>query len=871
MQSKLHAIAQKYVKEVGDHLQHYTFVFPNRRAGLFFRKYIAQYVDKPMFAPHVLSINECFAELSDLRVADQLTLLLRLYREYKLLHHDAEGLDRFLYWGKMMLADFSEIDNHLVSHVEALFASVRDLHALDQRFNYLSDNQRQALASFWKEFHESNMRHPDGKLNHQFLRTWDLLYPLYTALHDNLLQDGLAHEGMLHREVLAHWDAIPTERFREQYVFLGFNALTRSERELMLRLQEMGKADFYFDYDSPYLHDPENKASLFMEENLRLFRSRFSLSDSSTSSLDVESTNIHLISIPSTVGEIHEIHRILSESISFDDNNLMRTAVVLPDEQLLIPLLNAFPENVSKINVTMGYPLRATSLFMPIAFPEQFLQPMPKNAEDFVLQIRTYIQSQNNKENTEAIYQISKVLDHLATALNEYPEIAFTVSDMQQLLKMLTIESTIPYKGEPLDGLQVMGVLETRALDFDNIIIADFNDDLYPGRSHSNSFIPYTLRLGFDMPTPDRQNAIFAYNFYRMISYAKNVWLLSNSASDEQRSGEVSCYFYQLRWQYNKDIKQTTVAYLLNSNLVSPECLPIIKDARVQQLKKFSASSLTDYIDCPKKFYYKHIEHIKQAEIDESVSTADVTLGNVLHEIMQNLYAPFLGKILTASILEDLQHQVQDDVFWKNLSPLKALNGDLLAECIVRTYVSSILNYDYAHTPFQLLHVELPIKVNYTSEISIEGKVDRVDLKANQVRVIDYKTGSKNLNYKSMKDVFGVVDTIDGSYSIRSSSVGHILQTLLYCWALHKQYSGIAPYVYSVRRISDTSSITCIHLDKSDESVVFNEEIKRQFECEMTNLIEEIRNPEIAFYPATNEDPCKYCSYIELCGRQLKK
>jgi hypothetical protein len=205
MRSKLHAIAQLFVQQVGSDLPRYTFVFPNHRAGLFFRKYLAQYVDKPIFAPHVMSINECFAELSDLQVSDQLTLLLRLYEEYRKLRPDAEGLDRFIYWGKMMLADFSEIDNHLVTHIEALFASVKDWHAIEERFYYLTDTQRQALARFWKEFHESDRHHPNGELHQQFLHTWDLLFPLYTNLRTNLQEDGLAYEGMLHREVIEHW------------------------------------------------------------------------------------------------------------------------------------------------------------------------------------------------------------------------------------------------------------------------------------------------------------------------------------------------------------------------------------------------------------------------------------------------------------------------------------------------------------------------------------------------------------------------------------------------------------------------------------------------------------------------------------------
>ena len=864
MQSKLHAIAQTFVHEVGDDLHRYTFVFPNHRAGLFFRKYLSQYITRPILAPRVMTINECFAELSDLQVVDQLTLLLRLYSEYRQLRPNAESLDHFIYWGKMMLADFSEIDNHLVQHVEALFSSIKDLHDIEERFSYLTDNQRKALSNFWREFQESDRRHPDGELHKRFLHTWDLLYPLYIALHRNLLQEGLAYEGMLHREVLDHWDSIPVERFREQYVFLGFNALTTSERELMLRLQDMDKADFYFDYDSSYLRDPQNKASLFMEENLRLFHSRYNLSPFASNL----SLNLHLISVPSTVGEVHEVHRILSEIIPADCQDLTRTAVVLPDEQLLIPLLNAFPESVSKINVTMGYPLRATSLYMPVAYPEQFLQPMPELPADFIMKMRDYLHAQINGNTSEAIYQLTKVLDRLETALTVYPQIAFTVSDIQQLLKMLTLESSIPYAGEPLDGLQVMGVLETRALDFDNIIITDFNDDLYPGRSRGNSFIPYLLRVGFDMPTPDRQNAIFAYNFYRMLSYAKNVWFIANSAADEQHSGEISRYFYQLIWQYKLDIQQTTVTYSLDSRATDTDCHAVEKDQRVKQLTSLSASALTAYLRCPKSFYYKYIERVKEPKQDEDISVSDLTLGNVLHEIMQQLYTPFIGKNITASIIQELLHQINDDAFWSALTPLQDLKGDILAERVIRTLVNNILYYDYANAPFQFLKAEEPFELQLPNGITINGKIDRMDTKAGLVRVIDYKTGYTDLEYKSMADVFGFSFANDNDdFALRKKSKSQILQTMLYCWAVSEQYPAIAPYVYSVRRISDISTTTCVHAIGSNEPIVFDEQMKKEFVDQLVLLVDEIRNLEMPFYPCINDNVCKSCSFISLCGR----
>lgn len=868
MRSKLHAIARTFVEQVGDDMQSYTFVFPNHRAGLFFRKYLSQYVTKPMFAPRVMTINECFAELSDLQVADQLTLLLHLYAEYQRVCPDAEALNQFIYWGKMMLADFSEIDNHLIPHVEALFASISDWHSIDQRFDYLTDNQRKALSRFWREYHESDMRHPNADLHKRFQHTWEMLYPLYTALREALLRDGLAYEGMLHREVLEHWDKIPYERFHEQYVFLGFNALTASERELMLHLQEMDKADFYFDYDSPYLSDPQNKASLFMEENLRLFQSRFPIPSSGSSTQDTRypMPDITLVSVPSTVSEVHEVNRILSDIISPDCADLTRTAVVLPDEQLLIPLLNAFPDAVNKINVTMGYPLRATSLYMPVAYPEQYLIPMPETAEVFIAQMRECLLSQRNEDNSEGVYQLTKVLDRLLIAISNYPQIAFTVADMQQLLKMLTLETTIPYVGEPLDGLQVMGVLETRALEFDNVIITGFNDDLYPGRTVDNSFVPYTLRCGFGLPTPDRQNAIFAYNFYRMLAYAKRIWLITNSTSDDQHSGEVSRFFYQLKWQYGIDIRQIAVTNQLVA-AQTKDVVPIAKDKRLQTLRSLSATALTTYLRCPKQFHYKYIERLQEPAPDESISASELTIGNALHAIMEQLYAPFVGSNVTASQVEQLMANVNDDAYWNTLQPLQLLNGDVLANRVVRTYVNNILINDHYHAPFQYIASEMRLTANLNG-ICLYGIADRIDVKANILRVIDYKTGKTDLAYDTMSKVFGVVEpNEDGTLPVRTKGQRQILQTLLYCWmsTANSQLSIVncqQPYIYSARNISP-EDIPVVHHNGMPLS--FSQDIQQEFVTHLQSLINEILDTSQPFAPTNDTHTCESCAFFSLC------
>lgn len=855
MSSYLSRLAQTFAREVGSELPQYTFVFPNHRAGLFFRKYLSQALDKPVFSPEVLTINECFAQLTDLRLADQLTLLVRLYDLYRRQRPDAEPIEQFLYWGKMMLSDFSEIDNHLIPNVEALFYAVRDLHDIDDRFRYLTDNQRDAIRRFWGEFLSSEAHHPDSTMHPHFLRTWQLLYPLYTALRQNLLSDGLAYDGLLHREVIERFDSIDPQRLKPHYVFVGFNALTESERQLMLHLQALGRADFYFDYENARLRDPENRASLFMADNQRLFRSRYTLPESG----NTQDPECRLISVPSTIAEAHEVHHIL-KALYTDARNIdfTRTAVVLPDEQLLIPLLGCFPPDVEKINVTMGYPLRATALYMPVAYPEQFLSPMPDTATDYIAQMRGLLTSMRTDENAEGVYQLLKVLDKITAVLTRYPDVPFSVEAAQQVLRMLTMEASIPYVGEPLNGLQVMGVLETRALDFDNLIITGFNDDLYPGRTRGNSFVPYVLRKGFGLPTPERQDAIFAYNFYRMLSYAKRVWFITNSTADEQHSGEVSRYFYQLQWQYHVPIEHETVISPMNtpaanSRAEAPKTNEVLQALHDYTRKGISPSALNQYLRCPKQFYYRHVLGIHEPEQDEDVSVADTTLGSVLHDTIQHLYQPYEGKPLTASVIETLRADFAANTGNDGLRD--ALQGDILAEQVVRSYVRNILDFDLTQVPLRYVSAEQSytrtLQVPDVGDVRFYGKIDRIDERQGTTRIIDYKTGKTDLEFRDMAQVFD-----------RKQNKPQVLQTLLYCWLTGN--GSTSPHIYPVRRMADAENTeTAIHR-KGEGNLTFSD-VEPDFLESLRDLIAEIFNPALSFQPTSDTRTCDSCPFVALC------
>ena len=950
--SYLTNLAQTFAREVGDNLQHYVFVFPNQRAGLFFRRDLALALGRPTLSPQIMTINDCFYSLTDTQLADPIDLLLRVARIHNEIreeqHLEPEPLDKFLFWGKMLLGDFNEIDNHLVPDVRKFFDNIRDLHSIDTHFNSQST------------IHQTpNTRHQTPNTN------WESslpLYELYTRLQSELRAEGLAYDGMLHREVI---DSLTAQRSysdsglsaeggltSKTYVFIGFNALTTSEEQLMLYFKERGQADFYFDYSDPLVTDKNNRASLFMEHNLQLFPSKYNIT------IHHPQSTLHYIEVSSTVAEAQEVHRIL-ETLSaeggltakrsyseagFQGSGLTRTAVVLPDERLLIPLLHTLPESIDKVNVTMGYPLSATHTYALISLITDLQQRMTDAGfyhkdvtailshpyvhrlapeacdaikQDIVKRNRIYVDAATfgkdeylsllfstdpnewreilnhfPEDASEAVYRVQTVLNridkYLEEGLEDGAEHLQVRGDISLNFKLSTLNlmlssETIAYTGEPLEGLQVMGILETRALDFDNIILTGFNDDLYPGNSITNSFIPYEVRCEYHLPTVERKDAIFAYNFYRMIGYAKQVWFIANTRADEQHSGEPSRYLYQLQYQFGKEINHIVVQDSLTNSQLSPEGRNQTASLNFQlsTLHSFTPSGLNTYLRCPRLYYWQYIEGLREPEqVHEDIDPRE--LGTQLHLLLQNNYEPFCGKIVTKENIESMLRQLPQ--------------GEEPMSILLREYAGLILERDLALAPFTYIATEQPRQMELTLDdgavVTLKGTIDRVDSgptaegglsdegglsgrspvvqrSGQPIRIVDYKTGGAKLEFSSIASLFDPTDTNRNSYALQT-----ILYSILYENALpHSDGSGIddrviEPHIYGVRLLAQGAE-TAVH--QKGQEVVDVAAIKDEFMGYISQLISEIRNPENTF-PCTDDDfnKCSSCPFAPLCKNRSR-
>ena len=959
MKPFLYQVASLFYEKWGAEVSRLAFVFPNRRTGLFFQKYLSEVADIPLFSPTILTINDLFIQLSGKQSADRISMLFTLYDIYIRQSGSTETFDEFLYWGEMLLNDFDDIDKYM-ANARMLFSNVTDLREIENDFDFLSDEQIAAIRSFWSSFYPRG----DTPNQQQFLAVWQVLYDLYEEFRATLAAEGKGYEGMIFREVVESMERGESPDLPyEQIVFVGLNALSVSEERFLAQLQKRKIADFYWDYVSDKVTDPDNKASYFVSRNRKSFPSSMKLPPE-----EKVKTEIEVIGIPSGIGQAKHVYTLLSDwckEAEMSSEEALRTAVILPDEHLLIPVLNAIPEQIRRINVTMGYPLAGT----PVASLIEYILALQKNVRyidrnplfyfrdvlpvlnhRYILSTSPEIISSLVKEITEnnkiyishtelgktplleilftPVTGVEAFSDYLIKVLEELNKVMSALSDEEEedapqrtndleqefifhyfttvnrmkevmkdariemkidtffrLLKRVTDTITIPFHGEPLSGLQIMGVLETRALDFDRLIILSMNEGIFPQRKAANSFIPYNLRRGFGLPTYEHQDSVWAYHFYRLIERASHVSLLYDTRSNGLQTGEVSRFVHQLHYHYEVPMRDKLVVYNVSSSKTPPLAVPKREDVmrrldayRKGGSKAISASAINTYLDCPLKFYFSVVEGIREEEEVSETIESDV-FGSILHKVMEELYKPFQGKMVTVDLLKAIRKDTAlltgaiarafASEFFKT-AVVRSLTGQnyLIGE-MIRKYVEKILERDGKLTPF--VYIESERKINGLislsdhSEIRLKGFIDRVDEVRNAIRIIDYKSGSGTTTFSSIESLFNKEE---------KDRAKAVMQVFMYCWmyAHFTENKGktIQPGIYYVRSLFsdpfDPSVYHRIERGKSEKVEDFSG-YAQAFEEGLRGCLDEIFNPEIPFTQTPTGKACSYCPFKGICGK----
>ncbi|MDO5572288.1 MAG: PD-(D/E)XK nuclease family protein [Bacteroidales bacterium] len=977
----LKQIAEFFYSKEQNKISDMVFVFPNRRSGIFFQKYLAIVAGKPLFSPTILTINEIFGKLSSYQLIDHTSLLFRLYKIYGQTTGSNESFDDFIFWGEMLLNDFDDVDKYLVD-AKKLFTNVTDLKKIDEEFAYLEESQVEIIRRFWEHFIPSY----ETEKKENFAKTWEMLYEIYDKLRVSLKNEGLAYEGMMFRDVVENLENLKDETIPyKKIIFVGLNALTEAERALMRELKKKDIADFYWDYNFDLILDKDNKSSFFAQKNLNEFPSSHNFEVKKFSQPEIE-----VIGIPSGVGQTKQAYSIISDLIKSGDiadtHHAINTAVVLPDENLLLPMLYTIPSQIDPINVTMGYGLKNTPIFglmehifelqknvkfengkplfyhrsveailnhryisffnqqenmnilqdikrlnkvyVPLEdlakneFLEKIFQPIKNvgDASKYLLSLLEYLQkgieveAESAKENTlfgedaafdninlkeeNSIVELTEIekefIYHYYITINRLDDVLkqnfsdFSIYTYFRLVKKLTSTISIPFRGEPLSGLQIMGVLETRALDFDNLIILSMNEGVFPLKKAANSFIPFNIRKGFGLSTTEHQDAVYAYHFYRMIMRAKKVFLIYDTRDSGLQTGEVSRFIYQLKYHYQIPIQEKVVTF--DINLPEPVSIEVEKNEYIMKKlnryifdenRSLSPSSINSYLNCPMQFYFQHVEDLKEEdEVSEVMQTN--TFGNIYHSIMESIYKRCVGQIVTADILKNVlkdKNYLSELINYafakhyfktKEIKELKGFNF-LIGE-IMKKYIVKTLKKDISYTPFLYVGSEVKfqstVKISDNRDVKIKGSIDRVDEKDGVVRVIDYKTGSGLNEFSSIAQLF------DKEEKDRPKNV---FQVNLYSMVYNQKYKpkSISPNIFYMRALfKDDNETRVVYKPKRNDEVKYIPgpvddymKFEEEFKAELEKCVEEIFNKEIPFTQTKNEKNCKYCDFVSLCKR----
>ena len=792
---------------------------------------------------------------------------------------------------------------------------------------------------------------------------WNVLGDIYAEYKALLESQSIAYEGMLYRQVIEQLDveALPYNK----YIFVGFNVLNKVEHTLFKKLNEAGKAMFYWDYDTFYLNKTPHEAGEFIRRNLRDFPSELPASFFDNLNQPKEVT---FIESPTENGQVRYLPQWIRENLTSQEKE---TAVVLCNEALLQPVLHALPDNVKHINITMGFPLSQTPAYSfvnalmelhtsgynpnngrylfaevisVLKHPytrqlspeaeklEQTLTrdnrfyPLPSELkQDNVLEL-LFTPRRNNLDLcsmlSEALKEVAVIYQQQAAShsdafdqlyreslfktytlvnrfhtLIESKELNVQAGTFQRLLTRVMSSSSIPFHGEPAIGMQVMGVLETRNLDFRHLIMLSVNEGQLPKAGGDSSSFPTTYGKAFGMTTIDHKNRCICLLF--LPSYAngqKKVTLVYNTATDGINRGELSRFMLQflIEWGYPVLRKQLEAAQSPQDSTPiiiekTPDIMERMKsvfDIRNNPKALISPSALNCYLDCPLKFYYKYVALLSAPdEVTADIDSAK--FGSIFHYAAEHIYKDLTahGKLISKENLETL---LKDEVrlqtyvdngfkeLFFNLPPNEQpeYNGiQLINSAVIVKYIQQLLRNDLRYAPFTFIGSEQRIFENIeictsTGDIQsrIGGIIDRIDSKGESLRIVDYKTGGDADTPANVQSLF-IPDKKRSNY---------VFQTFLYasivCKKLREKNDSrlVAPALLYIHRAASEKYSPVIQMGeprKPKEPVDNFAQYEGDFRENLKTLLEDIFNPDISFTQTEIEDKCAYCDFRALCKK----
>jgi len=885
-------------------------VLPNKRSAVFLKKYLANKAKKTVLAPKIVSIQDFLTEMSPYQPADWLVLMFEFYQTYQSLYKEkTQSFDDFLRWAPTVLQDFNDIDNFDINAKEV--------------FTYINEV---------KKIEDWQLQPDSPKMITDYLKFYASLNELYQAFQKRLMGQGLAYTGMINRYVAHHIEENLSIFEEQQIIFAGFNALSESERKIIKTLVHHQKATTYWDVDEYFLK-PHFEAGKYIKQHQKDFpdfKWLFKHFDKPKS--------IEIVGVPGKTTQAQAIAGIIARKQEEKVEKINDTAVVLNEDDLLLPIINSLPKNIESVNITLGLPLKHLPIvhffellvelyagkeqygrfnidtiiniinqshFEQILSDQEILanQDFLKKLRQFKTNLITQDLWQLTFKDSKSIlkkliisnFNINKLLDlflefidFLAQKnLNEIDSMALvkleqvfrylqdfisktnaieSMHNFKFIFNKLLMQERLAFEGEPLEGLQIMGMLETRLLDYDHVIITSMNEGVIPKAKNDRSMIPFELKRHFGLPQHHHQNAIVAYHFYRLLQRAKKITLIYNTAGDGFGAGEQSRFITQIKNELDTDIHQIDekiISLTTDLKLDDLETVPktpfAIERLKAIAQKGFSPSALTTYMRNPLVYYKRYILELKEADDVSDAIPANI-IGTIIHNVMEDLYKPYIGQILKTKDFEKffkaypklaLAHFIKES-FGKDAPVDKSMitGKNLIIFEIIKKNIKDLLTLDKQTlkegNSLEIVGIEEELEASLKlkeQKVLIRGKVDRIDRLNGQLRIIDYKTGKVDNNEISIGK-----KAVDLSEIRENDKKTKLFQLLTYAWLyVHnaKLLTTDLPFragILSTRQIKNGF----LKAKVFDEELI-DKEILNKFEDELKILLEELFNMEVPF------------------------
>jgi CRISPR/Cas system-associated exonuclease Cas4 (RecB family) len=928
----LQKIAESVTKENLPYLYTRCYIFPTKRAAIYFTNFLKEkHKEENFILPETITIQEFITTYSSFIIKDDWYLLLELYQIQNELTKTHQRLEKFLPWGKLILKDFDECDKYLVNATQ-LFSVLRSHKEVDAAFS-ISEETKKYIEQF---ILTTSTKEKESIFKDNFIKTWSLLGETYELFKTKLTATNYAYEGMAYREV---YEKLKDQSLKLPYSkisFCGFNALSVCEEEIFKTIEQFYDTEFWWDADEHFLNNKLHEAGNFLRDYQKKFAGENShwLTDNELK----KNKQIDIVGISSNIGQTQYVAQILNTSDS-ERESTSKTAIVLCDEHLLSPLL--YTVDASNANITMGYSISQSELFLftnallnfygnarisekqtefyyndiaalaeHIYFNKEISEKdkldnllpffVPYMPQDILADFFPATVLQQTTSSTAILETVIKTInklhikdnyfypikDAIITQLNnllqslEEKNITLDRNALAFIVKQFISSIKVPFETNAKSNIQIMGFLETRILDFDNLFILSLNDDNLPGTNKTNSFIPYNLRKGFGLPTFEQFDGINAYHFYRLLKCAKNIHLLYNNQISDNAS-EKSRFIRQI--QHDLATKENTIneyiATLDDSTqrvILEKKLLQIKKtDATVALLRqrKFSPSALKVYIKCPVQFYLKYVTGIDEPEeLSEEIDAA--VFGQILHKVLELTYRPSLKTKIEATQISSfteitfLRNKIKEACNELKLPKEITQGGNKLQLKIIERIAQKILENDAMNESLFILYTEEKfiwenLQLEDGTFAAVQGTFDRIDkLSDTAVRILDYKTGSIELpKFPATDDDESIQAFLDSLFIFDKKDYSAAFQGILYALMYYKLYNCSEIYVGYHHAKKMKNGITYLN-----EEQPIPIKLLLHFEKRLSGLVSDIVYKESHFIQTENENAYQYSVYSDLLG-----